>query len=183
MSIRLTILICLTFTLALALNDRPIIGILNEPTSSGSESYFSASYVKWLEASGARVAVIPYNADMDTLSTLFNSVNGILFTGGGQSLAAGTEYYETASFLFNNVLQANAKGDYFPVWGTCMGIQLLCIMVSGNHSILSENAFDSENLGLALNFTDAAASSRLFGSAPAESASICPVVLLRSQPR
>lgn len=39
-------------------------------------------------------------------------------------------------------------------------------MLAANADVLSRNAFDSEDVSLALNFTPAAASSRLFGSIP-----------------
>jgi len=64
----------------------------------------------------------------------------------------------------NNRLMA--KGEK---WGTCMGFQLLSILGANNHSVLEENAFDSENLPLALNFTEAASQSRMFGGAPSDS--------------
>lgn len=57
-------------------------------------SCFAAFYVKWLEASGMRVAVIPYDAPAVLLDQFLASVNGILFTGGGLSLAFNTTYYQ-----------------------------------------------------------------------------------------
>jgi hypothetical protein len=126
------------------LNLRPIIGVVTQPRDElqpEKGSYLPASYVKWLESAGARVAVvrpnilfffsfvfflfflvfrlglkvfvlggplgssllgcttvsllqyhsrlcprtvtfqIPYNAPKEKLQYLFNSVNGVLFTG------------------------------------------------------------------------------------------------------
>ena len=49
--------------------------------------------------------------------------------------------------------QANDKGDYFPVWGTCLGFELLSFIQSGNDvSVLS--AMDASNLSLPLVFTE-----------------------------
>ena len=50
------------------------------------QTYIPASYVKWLQSAGAQVVPVPYNADRATLQKLFNSLNGILFTGGGLDL-------------------------------------------------------------------------------------------------
>jgi len=156
----------------------PTIGVLSVPIDGDSEcetffddsqdtpsvSCFDQVYSKWLESAGARVAVIPYNSDQKTLDLLFTSVNGILFTGGGLTLYANTTYYTTALYLFNKAVDANTKGDYFPVWGTCMGFQLLNILASGgNQTVLQRYAFDSEDLSMALSMTADIQSSRLFG--------------------
>jgi len=42
------------------------------------------------------------------------------------------------------------SGDYFPVWGTCQGFQLLSVMTSGDENVLLHYEYDSENLGLLL---------------------------------
>lgn len=46
--------------------------------------------------------------------------------------------------------QANKNGDYFPLWGTCQGFELLTALTAGN-DLLSE--FDAENICLPLDFT------------------------------
>ena len=46
------------------------------------------------------------------------------------------------------------------------------ILAANNESVLSRYAFDSEDLSLPLNFTPAAAASRMFGAAPAAIVSI-----------
>ena len=43
-------------------------------------------------------------------------------------------------------------GDYFPVWGTCLGFQLLCVVEAGTHDIISD--FDSENYSIPVNLTN-----------------------------
>ena len=51
------------------------------------------------------------------------------------------------------IQQANDNGDYFPVWGTCLGFELLAFIVAGNdNSVLS--ATDATNLSLPLEFTE-----------------------------
>jgi len=91
-----------------------------------------------------------------------------------------TVYYQNAKYMFSKALAANNAGDYFPVWGsdeflnfisilhalysTCMGFQLLHILASNNHSILTDG-FRSSNLALPLDFTTEAAASRMLGKA------------------
>jgi gamma-glutamyl hydrolase len=100
------------------INNRPIIGVLNQPADADllkyGQTYIPASYVKWLESSGARVVPVPYNAAADVLDNLFSSLNGILFTGGGLNLAPNITYFQTSLYLWNLAKAANDNGDYFP---------------------------------------------------------------------
>ena len=166
------------------INDYPIIGILSVPLDSAevpcatvnapphllregtAPSCFSSFYVQWVESAGARAIVIPYNANHSTLDRLFASVNGLLFTGGGTDLFFNGTYLQTADYLFQKVLAANRGGDFFPLHGTCMGMQTISILAARNESVLSLHAFNSENISWPLNFTEAAYTSRVIGEAP-----------------
>lgn len=151
-------LVLLIVSSSFSLNLRPIIGIVSETTTEG-HSYIAASYVKYIESAGARVVPIINNITQDELKDLFGSINGVLFPGGGSSLVESA-YLEVAKTIFELAKQANDKGDYFPLWGTCLGFQLLCVLQSGTNQIISP--FDSENYSISLNFTDAANASRLY---------------------
>ena len=48
-------------------------------------------------------------------------------------------------------LQANDAGDYFPLWGTCLGFQLLSVIQSNDSSLLI--AVDAENYSIPLVLT------------------------------
>ena len=71
---------------------------------------------------------------------------------------------QTANYLLNRVIKSNNDGVYFPLWGTCMGIQTLSVLVSQDPSVLLSNKFDTENLMLPLDFTNKAETSKMFGS-------------------
>jgi len=150
------------------INLRPIIGIMTEPGRDDKpfRSFITGTYVDWLSAAGARVVPIPYNTDADSLRDLFQSVNGVLFTGGGLSLGSDTLYFQACNTIWNWAIEANKKGDYFPLWGTCQGFQLMSILAANNHSILLDHAYDSENLSLPLYLTPEAATSRILGACP-----------------
>lgn len=123
--------------------------------------YLAASYVKYLEAAGARIVPINYGASKAELDTIFESVNGVFFPGGGSVFPSSAQY------IFDKVVAANDAGDHFPLWGTCMGFQWLMISASRNANILdpTNGQMDSENYSIPLDFTSAAASSRLFANA------------------
>jgi gamma-glutamyl hydrolase len=67
MGLAVLVYVCifLCIQLCCALNDRPIIGIYTQPTDSSlltyGEQFIAASYVKFVEGAGARVAPIRYN--------------------------------------------------------------------------------------------------------------------------
>lgn len=49
-----------------------------------------------------------------------------------------------------SVSQANNAGDFFPIWGTCMGMQLLSVIVAEKNVLTNTT---SENVALPLNLT------------------------------
>lgn len=153
------------------LNSRPIIGIVslaNSDEPNETQSYIPASYVKWLEQAGARIAVIPFNAPPAVTDKLFAGLNGLLFTGGGLSLDTHTVYWKQAQYLWNKAIALNDAGNVFPIWGSCQGFQLMHLLAAqpaDHEDILKCEAYDSTNLPLPLNMTQAALGSKLFGPA------------------
>ncbi len=133
----------------------------NMEGSQEYKGYFDASYVQWLNQGGARVAAIPYDLPSDELEKLLSKLNGVLFTGGPGMPEDIESYYNTAVAIYNMVLSAN---DYLPLWGTCLGFEVICSIAGGGEDAVLSN-YDAEDISLALDLTDAADSSRLFGSA------------------
>ncbi|KAI4806966.1 hypothetical protein KUCAC02_017755 [Chaenocephalus aceratus] len=116
------------------INERPIIGILAQnsrylpPNSTG---YIASAYVKFLESGGARVVPIMDNQGAEEYKRLFNSING----------------YRSFS-----PVEANKRGDYFPVWGTCLGYEQLTVLTSGEKLLTRTN---TSGVSLPLLFTKA----------------------------
>jgi len=134
---------------------------MKEPVPSDyKESYIAASYVKFVESGGARAVPLIYNEPEEVLKKKFASINGILFPGGGNSLDADSPFFLTARKLFNWAIEANDNGDYFPVYGVCLGFELLGILVSQNHNIMEP--FQAHNIPGPLLFVDDSAKGRSF---------------------
>lgn len=134
-------------------------------------SYFPASYVKFVESGGARAAPIPYYATQQQLDALLPYLNGFLFTGGAASFSQGgtpTQFAQTAYAMYQTMEKAAAQGETVPLHGTCLGHELTFFLASGLDPTVLTNGFDAENISLPLDFTPAAAGSRLWGSAPGE---------------
>ncbi|KAK3580712.1 hypothetical protein CHS0354_005716 [Potamilus streckersoni] len=146
------------------INLRPVIGVLAQETNSSTfgDTYIIATYIKYIESAGAQVVPIRVNETEDYYRNLFNSINGVLFPGGDVDIIT-SEYAKAGKLLFLMAVQAHDKGDYFPVWGTCLGFQLLTAITTGQDLLTK---FDSTNVNWPLNFTQDAQKSHLLGSLP-----------------
>ncbi|KAF6991122.1 hypothetical protein CFC21_008239 [Triticum aestivum] len=124
-----------------AVYDRPVIGIVTHPGDGAagridngtSTSYIGASYVKFVEAGGARVIPLIYNEPDERLLEKLSLVNGVLFTGG--SVKRGP-YFETIKKVFQYVLDKNDAGVPFPLFAQCLGFELVSMIVSKDNNIL-----------------------------------------------
>nr|XP_009671852.1 PREDICTED: gamma-glutamyl hydrolase [Struthio camelus australis] len=125
-------------------------------------SYIAASYVKFLESAGARVVPIRLSLSDEEYDKLFHSINGILFPGGGVDLRT-SKYAKVAKIFYQKALEANDKGDYFPIWGTCLGHEELTYLTSGEILLVNTN---TDGFAFPLNFTSVAKNSRLFRNFP-----------------
>ncbi|EFC39229.1 predicted protein [Naegleria gruberi] len=144
------------------MNNRPVIGILAQPTLTGKISiygkyYIDAAYVKFVESSGARVVPLRFDLPRDEMRSYFDQLNGILFAGGGVDLVEKngdlTPYMKSQQMLVNWAIEAYEKnGDYMPMWGTCLGFQGLAIALANDSSVM-QSGFDSENMAIPLDFT------------------------------
>jgi len=110
-----------------SLSSAPVIGIVTQPWSNKEEgSYIAASYVKWLEAGGARSIAIPYDASNELVEDIFTQIDGILLTGGDNADISPALYHLWDLLLSsydNDDEQHNH--DLIPLWGTCLGFQYL----------------------------------------------------------
>ncbi|XP_031705831.1 gamma-glutamyl hydrolase-like isoform X2 [Anarrhichthys ocellatus] len=150
-------------------NDRPIIGVLAQEVSSpttkpNQTAYIAASYVKFLESAGARVVPVMINQTLEEYKKLFNSINGILYPGGSASITS-SGYERAAKIFYELAIEANKGGDYFPVWGTCLGYEQLTVLTSGKNLLSLTNTSD---VPLPLNFINRAKDSRIFKGFPDE---------------
>jgi gamma-glutamyl hydrolase len=162
-----------------ATNNFPTIGILSVPNPAGSPcdtatstsaSCFATFYPQWVSAAGARAVILPVDAPLPVLDALLDSVNGVLLTGGSlENLTWTNPYMVTAQYIYTAVLRKNGNGTFFPLHGTCQGMQVLCLLTSQDQSVLSYGAYDAEGLVIPLDISwDGHHSGRLFNvqSAP-----------------
>ncbi|XP_074997875.1 gamma-glutamyl hydrolase isoform X3 [Calonectris borealis] len=110
------------------------------------------------------ITTMPFilNLSDEEYDKIFHSINGVLFPGGGVDLKT-SEYSRVAKIFYRKALEANDKGDYFPVWGTCLGHEELTYLTSGEVLLVNTK---TDGFALPLNFTSAAKDSRLFKNFP-----------------
>jgi len=139
-------------------NDRPVIAILAQRDYEQPEQlYIAASYVKWLEAAGARAIALREDANDTTVDSIFNQVNGLLLPGGSDTVISNA-----TRRIWDLALKANEEGDKFPVWGTCLGFEFMVSLASDSgENTLSPN-YDAENISLPLFFTHEVMTSDMF---------------------
>ncbi|XP_033474517.1 gamma-glutamyl hydrolase [Epinephelus lanceolatus] len=152
-----------------AVNDRPVIGVLTQIVTDEilkpfGRTFIPASYVKFIESGGSRVMPIRLTLTTAEYEDIFSKINGLLLIGGAADLET-SDFARVAKIFYTFALKANDEGDFFPIWGTCMGMQLLTVLVAGQNLLTKTTA---ENLALPLNLTEEAGSSRMFEGFPDE---------------
>lgn len=146
----------------------PVIGVLAQPdwppNPDNQQSYVAASYVKWLEAEGARVVVLRYDEPQEVTASILAWVNGIVFPGGDFPIKLGSAYGDFGLFVFTEAVKQG-----IPSWGTCLGFEQL-LYYSANETwpgplTSGWNSTDGPTM-LPLNITKAGKQSSLFNDWP-----------------
>lgn len=150
-------------------NERPVIAILAQPdrTEGSNRSYIAASYVKFVEASGARVVPVPVGTSDEHVDHIFDSVNGVLFPGGSMGWdKVNPGYYRHAIRFWNNAKMANDRGDHFPILGICLGLETMCVIQAGKNPKILSNEYETKDVALPLDFRKDLKESRMFRDCP-----------------
>ncbi|XP_052893484.1 gamma-glutamyl hydrolase-like isoform X1 [Anopheles moucheti] len=155
------------------INDEPVIGILSQELSysmtqnygdEGYDSYIAASYVKFVEGAGARVVPIWINQPLDYYENIMSNLNGVLLPGGATWFNQSNGYSEAGRHIYDIAVQYNENGEYFPLWGTCLGFELLTYLAANGTEHRAHCSSNSQ--ALPLNFKNDFRKSRLFADAP-----------------
>nr|XP_034182266.1 gamma-glutamyl hydrolase-like [Osmia lignaria] len=181
----LKVLICIVFSLVMlhftivatfrvhptAVNNRPIIGVLTQELSTYMKrvysnkynSYIAASYVNFLEGAGARVVPIWIGKSKSYYENILSNINGVLLPGGGANFNRSNGYADAGDYIYKIAKRMNQNGEYFPILGVCLGIELLTYLVARRteHRKLC-NSYDQS---LPLEFQPGYENSRLFKDA------------------
>lgn len=83
-----------------------------------------------------------------------------MFPGGATWFNQTNGYAEAGRHIYDIASEMNEKGDYFPLWGTCLGFELLTYLSAGGNE--HRASCSSQSQSLPLKFKDDFRSSRLF---------------------
>lgn len=157
-----------------AYTDIPIIGILSQESfavqhlfpNDTYHSYIAASYVKLVESAGGRAIPIWIGQSVDYYRKVVDNTNGILFPGGATYFNNSHGYAEAGQILYDIALQKNRKGDYYPIFGICLGMELMAEIAVGLKKREVREKCLSKKISLPLVFKNDFAESKLFQQAP-----------------
>jgi gamma-glutamyl hydrolase len=155
--------ILLGLCLSAAVPQNPVIGVYtqideyDEPsTKELLSTYISAAYVKYVWMSGAQVVPIYAFSNQSDIEAILRKVNGVLFTGGAgeDEIHIDNHWVKNANFILQFAIAENQRGNVFPVWGTCLGLELLTYLTSGFDESALQPIRGSAHMLNVLNFID-----------------------------
>jgi gamma-glutamyl hydrolase len=129
-----------------------MIGVIASPkihSLHDSNIKYATSYVKWIESSGAKAMIIPYNISSSSLLHVLKRIRGVVFIGGAienKKLYTHDQYVTYVNTIYHTyriVKEYNDQGRYFPIWATCLGFEM--VLLFNQHKSL-EHLFDSMKL-------------------------------------
>ncbi|KAI5755562.1 hypothetical protein M8J77_017973 [Diaphorina citri] len=170
-----SILLLLTYISTVTSTDTPVIGILaQEYTHIPSyvkaypnyTSYIAASYVKNIEAAGARVVPILIGQDREYYAEILTQINGVVIPGGGTGFDHPNGYADAGRQILHLVDKINEGGVTFPVLGVCLGFELI-LQVSNNDTDFRKSC-KVQQVNLNLKFLPGAKRSSLFSQVPSK---------------
>jgi len=91
-------------------------------------AYVRTSVLQWLESAGLEIVLIPPTITGLEAAAYFEHVNGLYLH---PDWADDPAYLRLVRTFLTMAVAAAAKGDYFPVWGTCLGYELMIQHVGG----------------------------------------------------
>jgi gamma-glutamyl hydrolase len=142
-------------------NQSLCIGIITIPHSKKTKygtTHIMKSYVDWFEDRGVRVIPIPYNTTQ--YDAYFHMVNGLFIPGGETTFIMKNKIFiDTVTKFFELSLQ---NDEYFPIWGTCFGFELLMFLIGGFTKLKKYPAHGF----YPLHITDEGNTSKMFQSFP-----------------
>ncbi|KAJ8037221.1 Gamma-glutamyl hydrolase A [Holothuria leucospilota] len=152
-----------------AFNYRPIVGVLTQASPpivrEYGSTYIPATYVQFIALAGARVVPVFVNQSYEYYVDLFNSINGVLWPGGGLDDILGSGYGRAGKIFYDLAMKSYQKEDYFPIWGTCQGFELMVSLAAGKDVLAPLKSY---NKNLNVTFTKGYSHSKMMSGASKE---------------
>lgn len=72
----------------------------------------------------------------------------VLLPGGASYFNVTDGYAEAGMYIMEIANEFNMNGDFFPVWGTCLGFELIGYVANNNHEIREDCSSHNEAIPL-----------------------------------
>jgi gamma-glutamyl hydrolase len=121
---------------------KPIIGIYGNPNPEedyniGESDYVPQTYINWIESLGGEVMIIHQWYLEEEIKLILSKINGVLFLGGGREFLLSAQWERKALLILNYSIEFN-----LPLWGTCLGFELINFLISNDTNILNTDYND-----------------------------------------
>lgn len=73
-------------------------------------------------------------------------------------------YAQAGRYIYEIANEMNSRGEYFPLWGTCLGFELLAYLANNDTDF--RRVCNAQSMALPLNFTNDFKQSKMFQDAP-----------------
>jgi len=127
------------------------IGIISHP-KEGTDTYdYPTNYANWVRMSGAIPVILPFHLSSIQLYKELHEIDGLVFTGGDiekpkYTHQQYTTYIKTVQRCLRKAKEYNDHGVYFPVWGICLGFELMLLLETNpSISTLFQNVENHEH--------------------------------------
>lgn len=122
-----------------------MIGIIALPKLNGKGSVNAKNYVRWVESSGSKAVVLPYDLPKKDLIKCLKQLKGIVWTGGAiegpnYTRKQYTTYIKSIITCFETAKEYNDSGRYYPIFAICLGFEILVLF---SQKVKVEHLFDS----------------------------------------
>lgn len=93
------------------------------------------SYVDWVQSAGAEAVLLPFDIELDIFRHILDNVQAVLLPGGDAQLldqdGEWTAYQDRLKFVLDYAKRKNDQGQYYPVIGTCLGLESIVLSETG----------------------------------------------------
>ena len=100
------------------------------------------AYIQNLQSAGARVVPLLMTDEKAVTEEKLANLNGVLFPGGANN------YHEIAGEIYANLIEKNDAGEFYPLWGTCLGMEAMARLASDSGNPLGDLVSKDQSLTL-----------------------------------
>lgn len=159
---------------------QPVLGIVSTPVfydvmKSDTFEYDHFTWetnVHFVHYAGSWAVPVRYDLSDEDLEKLLDSINGIFFTGGATPLidmetGEPSFFYKHVKRIWNYMKKQKAKGIDWPIFGICMGFEVIHYLANEDHlGTLSNVVIYNESRKMDLRMTEIKKNSTMFVDFP-----------------